>query len=289
MLINTIPIIALDEFRNNKNIFGNSTVGICVNFSQLYTQETIEFLFKNNFSHFICIDLLEDKTFIETNLVVNTRQIILLCYNINYYKVNDNPVIAILLNKNNPAPDNIITKIKNEFLKQGYNGINIFELNSNNIILAESDCFFTSNELKEKETENLYNLMYYEQITDKPYFIFSSFNNLNFIKKQIVKIEESFEKNEPNLYNLHKTIQLLKANKKFLENENLQLRTKNDNAEMYLKLIRIDADKIIKWYKEEIEKILNWYHKEYEALPLWYKRIGHVIKRFTNKNGRIKH
>lgn len=285
MLVNTIPIIEFEEFKNIENIF-NSAIGISLNFEQLQFPETIQFLFDTRLSHFICLDFRTEKIFSETNFKENIRQLIRLSFNLHYFKINNNPVLAILSSSQDLTE--IISEIKNEFLKQGYDNLLLFELNENNNDFSENaDWFYTNIELKQNEIEGFYDFFYNKNVIDKMFFVFSTREKTKLIIEQINSIEKLFENTETKLYTLFESIQKIKYENRILQNVNKLLQARIQNAEINQKLLRKDAENIINWYKEEIVKIKDWYYLQYDILPRWYKRIGHVVKRFL-KNDRTK-
>ncbi|MEI7596456.1 MAG: hypothetical protein WCK02_11965 [Bacteroidota bacterium] len=282
MLLNTLNIIDYNEFQSNLHNFAPA-IGISITLKEINSQPIFQSLINNNSPFFICFNFQNDKSIEKTLLIEHIRRLLLLSFNVNYYKIGNNPVVTII--NCNEFADEIKYEIKTEFIKQGYDNIALYQLNEN-VSAEKANYLHFIKTLESTDIELVNNLFYNNSISNNIIFVHSTIEISKIIIEKIIEIEQQFSNAEQNFYDALTYIKKIENEKYLLISENKILETNLNNEKTYNKLLKKDADNIINWYRDEIEKIKDWYYLQYELLPLWYKRIGHVIKRLTPKNDR---
>jgi regulator of replication initiation timing len=275
--------MSFDELKNEE-VLPKDIVGVKTTISELNTDIVFNSFFNIQFPYFICLDFSKFEKYDQEHLTTSINNLVQLSFSLYYAKVFNSPIFVTLNEKNNSETKNIISQIKIELKKQGYSNIDFYELvESNTINFDHKDCFIASDKLGGKTSEKFYDSFLNESIIDKTYFICANNEKRIEISNQITGIEKRFKNEQNGLYNLYTNIQNLTNQNRKIVFENNHVKSQLENEILYRKLLKVDANKIISWYKTENKNIKDWYIQQYESLPSWYKKIGHLIKKISNK------
>lgn len=275
----TFPLSIQKEESNNDFIVGYIVSKIDSAFSAFFYNESF---FKNNNRFCVALQssILKNKPK-ESSDNTLAEHLGAVLFNIQYYKLNGNPVIIILTSKNE-SPDNLLGKLKDTFEYLGYDRVYYCLLDETMSIVktniaqkVETYNYLTNDSLK-VYSQTYYNLL---EINNNSHLLLLFFlpNMISFdnFYSEINQIEEKFKKNNP-----------LKS---LLLEESTRFRKEVEKYEINIYLLKKDLESKQAYIaslnipESTMKKVANFYYYEYEILPKWYKQFGHIIKVITGK------